>query len=417
MPCVSSKSPERSGRAFCTITAIFLLVVLATFVFGLLHHSDQPQVFGRYSISYGLLLLGLFATAVYLVWVFWRGGARLQAWTANLYALLLSTLLVLLAVEWGLRVFNPFGVEFFHVLPYHMQGMVDDPRLGYRHPVSVTYTLGANEVTLNAHGLRDDEVPYDKPVGEKRILVLGDSVAFGWGVAQGETFSDRMEPLLAEQTGDRWQVINAGVNGYNTQQEATFLRIEGMRYSPDYVLLVYVSNDVDPVFDPNETTWRRYPSWPPSLPEAINRLRQLSYLFQTTHLFVRMEKMDVARAAAASIDNDALSRRDVRSMTDQPRWAKSKMALLDIARQCQQAGIPFLVGLYSSLDGGFDPAFVSELREQGIDAIHLQPAWRGVPESLAHVSRIDSHPSPLVHEKLAEYLVDVFQRRGWLEQP
>jgi hypothetical protein len=223
-----------------------------------------------------------------------------------------------------------------------------------------------------------------------------------------------MEFLLHEQTGDRWQVINAGVNGYNTEQEATFLRIEGMRYSPDYVLLIYVSNDVDPIIDPNLTSWRRYPSWPGSLPEAIDRLRQLSYLFQMAHLFVRMEKMDLARAAV-TIDNDAPSTRDIRSMTDQPNWRRSKAALLDISRQCGKAGIPFLVGLYSSMDGGFDPAFVAELQGQGIDAIHLQPAWIGVPENLAHVSRIDSHPSALVHAKLAEYLVSVLRQRGWLD--
>ena len=92
-------------------------------------------------------------------------------------------------------------------------------------------------------------------------------------------------------------------------------------------------------------------------------------------------------------------------------------ALLDIARQCEAAGIPFIVGLYSSLDGGFDPEFVADLQGEGIDTIHLQPAWQGVPEDLAHVSRIDSHPSPLVHAKIAEYLVDAFRERGWLEQP
>ena len=43
--------------------------------------------------------------------------------------------------------------------------------------------------------------PSQNPRDEKRILVLGDSVAFGWGVSQGETFSDRMEPLAA--TTDR----------------------------------------------------------------------------------------------------------------------------------------------------------------------------------------------------------------------
>jgi hypothetical protein len=293
-----------------------------------------------------------------------------------------------------------------------MQGMVDDLRLGYKHPTSVTYMLGSNLITINAHGLRDEEIPYTKADGEKRVLVLGDSVTFGWGVSQGENFTDRMESILREQTGEQWQVINAGVNGYNTEQEATFLRIEGMRYSPDYVLLIYVSNDVDPVLDPNETTWRRYPTWPPSLPEAMSRLRQLSYLFQLAHLFARMNSMDLARAAVS--DPESLSTPKLHSITGHRNWPRSKAALLDIARQCKAAGIPFLVASYSSLKSGVGAAFMAEMQEAGIDSVNLQPSWGGVPGNVAHVSRIDSHPSALVHEKMAEYLVNMFRNRGWL---
>jgi len=380
-----------------------------------MHRSEQPWILGRYSTGYAVLLLGLFVIVIYFLWVLLKAGPRLQRWTSNLYVLLITSLVMLLAVEWGLRVFNPFGVEFFHILPYHMQGMVDDSRLGYRHPKSVEYMLGSNQVKINAHGLRDEEIPFTKLDDEKRILILGDSVVFGWGISQGESFSDRMEPLLQQQTGGtRWQVINAGVNGYNTEQEATFLRIEGMRYSPDFVLLVYVSNDVDAALDPNATTWRRYPSWPPSLPEALNRLKQRSYLLQLTHLFIRMNKMDLARAAA-TIEGEVASGHENRSMTGHPNWPQSKEALLDIAQQCREAGIPFLVGLYSSLGSSFDPTFVADLQDAGIDAIYLQPAWKGVPENVAHVSRIDSHPSALVHQSIAEYLVNIFRQRGWLD--
>ena len=413
MSCIGHSSSGKSGRGFCVTTFLFLLLVLVALIFGLMHKSEQPQLLGRYSFGYALLLLGLFAAAAYLFWVIWWAGPRLESWTANLYVLLISTLIVLLAVEWGLRTFNPFGVEFFHILPYHMQGMVDDPLLGYKHPKSVTYTLGADVVKLNAQGLRDEEVPYAKPSDEKRILVLGDSVTFGWGVSQGETFSDRMESLLRGRTGDQWQVINAGVNGYNTEQEATYLRVEGMRYSPDYVLLIYVSNDVDPVIDPNVTTWRRHPSLPPSLPEAINRLRQLSFLFQLAKLSAYVEQRDLARAAT-TVENDAPATGAVRSMTRHPDWSRSKTALLDIAEQCKKAGIPFLLGLYSSMDDGSDPALMAELENAGIDAIHLRPAWRGVPADLGYVSRIDPHPSALLHEKIAEYLVDDLWQRGWL---
>jgi len=201
------------------------------------------------------------------------------------------------------------------------------------------------------------------------------------------------------------------VNGYNTEQESTYLRIEGMRYSPDFVLLVYVSNDMYPIIDPNETTWRRYPSWPSSLPEAMDRLRELSFLFQMTKLFTRMEQMDMARAATTE-ENSAISARNKDRITDHPNWQDSKAALLNIAQQCEKAGIPFLVAKYS----GVGPDYWAGLQEAGVDIIDLSPAWRGLQQGQAHVSRIDPHPSIVVHEKMAGYLVDVLRKRGWYRE-
>jgi lysophospholipase L1-like esterase len=401
---------KKTGLAFRAITAVFFVLVMATLIFGLMHRSEQPQILNRYSHAYALFLAVLSVVALYLGWVLWKAGPRAVRWTANIYALLISTVIMLVLVEWGMRLFNPFGVNLFHDLPYHMQGMVDDPLLGYKHPDSVDYMLGGNRIRINSQGLRDQEIPLVKPDDEKRILVLGDSVVFGWGVSQGESFSDRMEPLLHERTGHQWQVINTGVNGYNTEQEAMFLRTEGLRYSPDYVLLVYVSNDVEPVLDPNSTTWRRYPSWPSSLPEALDRLRQTSFLFQLTKLFTRMHRMDLARQAGMDNNSDATAPVS-KSVIDHPNWPKSRAALLDIARQCKNAHIPLLV----AVDSGFDSESIAGLKNLGLDAIHLHPASNGLSIKQAYVSRIDPHPSAMLHQNIAAYLVDAMQQRGWLE--
>ena len=132
-----------------------------------------------------------------------------RGWASNIYTALISTVIVVAMTETGLRVVNPWGIEFFSTLPYHMQGMVDHPLLGYAHPKSVTYRLGNNRVSLNSNGHRDDDMPVAKPAGERRILVLGDSVTFGWGVDQGEDFPARLEALLRQQDNRVWRVINS----------------------------------------------------------------------------------------------------------------------------------------------------------------------------------------------------------------
>ena len=70
MSCITNEPSKNSGRAFCVITGLFLVLALAILIFGLMHRSEQPQIFGRYSFSYVLLLLGIAAAVIYFSWVF-----------------------------------------------------------------------------------------------------------------------------------------------------------------------------------------------------------------------------------------------------------------------------------------------------------------------------------------------------------
>lgn len=99
-------------------------------------------------------------------------------------------------------------------------------------------------VHINARGLRDRELGYDNPTDAYRILVLGDSFAEGLQVPLAETFAKQLETRLTGG-GRPVEVINGGVSGWGTDQEALFYVIEGFRYQPDLVLLcVFTRNDV-----------------------------------------------------------------------------------------------------------------------------------------------------------------------------
>ena len=100
---------------------------------------------------------------------------------------------------------------------------------------------------INRYGLRGPNVEPKKPEGVFRILALGDSFTFGEGVADNETFVVRLENMLnAEQntnTGYRYQTINAGISGYNTLDEVTYLKNRWLMFEPDIVLLTFYLND------------------------------------------------------------------------------------------------------------------------------------------------------------------------------
>ena len=102
-------------------------------------------------------------------------------------------------------------------------------------------------VDINSHGLRGPETPYEKPDSTVRILSLGDSVAMGWGVRAEDTYGHQLQVFLNRQgiNDQRYEVINAGVPGWNLENELAFLRAEGLRYEPDLILLdLTIVNDV-----------------------------------------------------------------------------------------------------------------------------------------------------------------------------
>ncbi len=141
-------------------------------------------------------------------------------------------------------------------LPYELRPEVDRIWLG----------VG---LRTNSAGMRDDEVSLEKPSGVRRIVVLGDSFAFGWKVPVEQTFSEQLEGRLNRKAGDggpRFEVLNMGVVGYAMRDPAVVLRDKAMAWSPDVVVIAYVLNDpeTDRVWLHNvfqEPEWWQYSSF------------------------------------------------------------------------------------------------------------------------------------------------------------
>jgi hypothetical protein len=99
-------------------------------------------------------------------------------------------------------------------------------RRGFRHRAQ------AKTIFVNRKGYRGREHDLARTPGVARVVMLGDSITFGPGVDDTETFSHRLDSL---PNGP--EVVNLGVMGYGTDQELLKLEREGLAFGPDVVVL------------------------------------------------------------------------------------------------------------------------------------------------------------------------------------
>ncbi|MDA0991942.1 MAG: SGNH/GDSL hydrolase family protein, partial [Verrucomicrobia bacterium] len=122
--------------------------------------------------------------------------------------------------------------------------LTDNPVLGYvlrENYRDDNPNLNDSWPVINSHGQRDIERTYDKPAGTTRIIMLGDSVVMGNGIRDlNDTLSRQLERQLQP---DPIEVLNFGVSGYCTRSEVELLKVRGLQYDPDVVILVFVMND------------------------------------------------------------------------------------------------------------------------------------------------------------------------------
>jgi lysophospholipase L1-like esterase len=136
----------------------------------------------------------------------------------------------------------------------HPAPLVEDPLILWRNAPGAQKTQPVNPrrfgrdeswtLAVNAAGHRGPDLPPTRPAGY-RILCIGDSITFGFGVDQPAPYPRRLEALLrARHPGLAVEVINAGVPGWSWLQGLRFLEAEGLAMRPDLVVQAHGSNDM-----------------------------------------------------------------------------------------------------------------------------------------------------------------------------
>lgn len=275
--------------------------------------------------------------------------------------------------------------------------MSDHPGLFYTHRPDY-HSKGVKYTERNGL-LRSDDVSEQAAPGVFRIAVLGDSVAAAVKLAYPDRFTTLLENRLNDvYTRGSVEVLNFGVNGYSSLQEAVLLDALVDRFSPDMLVLQYCMND----FYPSERPYDWFVDHSP--------------LYTVDFLTSLVEQYQALGYPPADYWETLYQQ-------DETGWLNIVSAFSAIARYAEKHEIPVLLAIFPLVsregwlagDALERHERVAALGEQaGFDVLDLLPVFAEYDiESIRFKPWDTFHPNVLGHRIAAEALAGWFQGHGY----
>ena len=194
-------------------------------------------------------------------------------------------------------------------------------------------------VRLNRYGFREREFTAEKPPGTYRVAFIGDSYAFGQGIAETERMSNLLQDAL-RQDSPNVEILNFGNAGNNTADEVIVLHRVLGELDPDFVVLQWFINDVD-----YKAPGANGVPAAPSPPGRITRLRR--WLRNTSVLYFLAGEVShrIQETVGPTYEAD-VSRRVLDSQGIE--WKAHEEALTTFIRECRDRGVGVAVVLVPS---------------------------------------------------------------------
>lgn len=335
----------------------------------------------------------------------------------NLFLVFISLLITLLGVEVICRMkykpaFSVWQSEYLFQL---------DPDLIYSIRPNFYSDYSTLEfpppVSINSYGMREKE-PGIKNPAFKRILVIGDSLTFGHGVKYEESYPKYLENILNSSSSRKFEVLNAGVPGYGTDQEYKFYITRLYKLKPDYLIVSFCNNDVidnmnHPLYTLNNN--QLIPLNPKRVwiyflgniylhsPGLIRKSRLFDHIlhrYENKDIFHQLPKVDGYQLHVWSMKKIIL---ELLSLNDMGRQDGFKLIVIrmpdfDLVRTGK-----LTQGIY--VESVFD-TLTSSLTQSNIPYIDSNPYFQKLPEKESLFQKDNVHLIPMGNHILAQFAYD-----------
>lgn len=242
--------------------------------------------------------------------------------------------------------------------------------------------------TFDAEGFLSVDTEQVRDRGRKKILAIGDSNTFGWGVPTNMTFAEVLDELLPDA-----DVINLGVSGYSSFQGYKVLEAYFDRFKPSVVVVSFNFNDRRfVVSEADEDADAKF--------VRDTMLRQMSVVQENLYVYRVMEFLMSALGGKRGGAQGA-GTWDVRQLHARVPPHRYKENLARIARFCKERGVPLVFVVLQD-----NPIQTAQLRT-GI-ASFKQGHYDAAERDLKIVARSNGWFTSLGKK----YLADLYEHQG-----
>ena len=315
------------------------------------------------------------------------------------------------------------------------------PQLRYRSDPTLIFALVPEQrafsadkaVRINERGLRGPVIPYQQTPGKLRLLFLGDSIVFGYGVHEEESVPMRVASLL-EAKGVNAEAVNSGVPAYNTGQEVDFLNSAGIAYRPDWVIVGACWNDINEQSSVRVTPEGWLVSGNDQKRGLLARLGESEMGYEIRNALKRSRIIYAGMTGVRSLlgllfsDDHEVFRMELLEGRDTPRvaqgWREVAGALHRVKELAGEQGFRVLVVAFPvplALErafpmSGYPRGFQRIVEREGLQFLNLEPYFRKAQhgQDSLFIPYDGDHPNAAGHQLAASEIVRVLLSSGAL---